>query len=144
MIKARGLTKTFGKFTAINGVDLEVHRGECFGLLGPNGAGKTTFISRLLAPNNIVVSSPTFALYNTYTLPSLTVIHADLYRLTSAEDVDSAGFWDLFSQSDAVILTEWVDRVDWQEIPLNWTQWIVKIDVTAEQMRSYSLFKVNP
>src|SRR5881396_1180480 len=32
---------------AVNGLDLEVHRGECFGLLGPNGAGKTTTIEIL-------------------------------------------------------------------------------------------------
>lgn len=45
MIKATNLKKTFGNFTAVNGIDLEVHKGECFGLLGPNGAGKSTFIS---------------------------------------------------------------------------------------------------
>jgi ABC-2 type transport system ATP-binding protein len=41
-IRVRGLIKRFGSETAVNGLDLEVRRGECFGLLGPNGAGKTT------------------------------------------------------------------------------------------------------
>src|SRR6266536_2150903 len=36
------LVKRFGDVTAVDGLDLEVHKGECFGLLGPNGAGKTT------------------------------------------------------------------------------------------------------
>jgi lipooligosaccharide transport system ATP-binding protein len=45
MIKAKNLFKHFGDFTAVNGIDLSVNKGECFGLLGPNGAGKSTFIS---------------------------------------------------------------------------------------------------
>ena len=48
MIRLQGLTKRYGKFTAVDGIDLEVPRGELFGLLGPNGAGKTTSI-RMIA-----------------------------------------------------------------------------------------------
>jgi ABC-2 type transport system ATP-binding protein len=40
----RNLRKSFADVVAVNGIDLEVARGECFGLLGPNGAGKTTTI----------------------------------------------------------------------------------------------------
>jgi ABC-2 type transport system ATP-binding protein len=40
----RGLRKAFADVRAVDGIDLEVRRGECFGLLGPNGAGKTTTI----------------------------------------------------------------------------------------------------
>jgi ABC-2 type transport system ATP-binding protein len=40
----RGLRKTFADVVAVDGIDLEVAPGECFGLLGPNGAGKTTTI----------------------------------------------------------------------------------------------------
>jgi ABC-2 type transport system ATP-binding protein len=40
----RGIRKTYKDITAVDGLDLEVHPGECFGLLGPNGAGKTTTI----------------------------------------------------------------------------------------------------
>ena len=39
-----GLVKRYGSVVAVNGLDLEVRRGECFGLLGPNGAGKTTTV----------------------------------------------------------------------------------------------------
>ncbi|MGH8827302.1 MAG: ABC transporter ATP-binding protein, partial [Jiangellaceae bacterium] len=42
LISARGLTKCFGEFTAVDGIDVEVHRGEAFGFLGPNGAGKSS------------------------------------------------------------------------------------------------------
>jgi ABC-2 type transport system ATP-binding protein len=47
MIRARALGRTFGDFVAVEGVDLEVARGEIFGLLGPNGAGKTTMVRML-------------------------------------------------------------------------------------------------
>jgi lipooligosaccharide transport system ATP-binding protein len=42
LIVARGLTKVFGTFTAVDHVDFEVNRGEAFGFLGPNGAGKSS------------------------------------------------------------------------------------------------------
>jgi ABC-2 type transport system ATP-binding protein len=47
-ITIQGLTKSYGKIQALNGVDLEVNRGEMYGFLGPNGAGKTTTIRCLL------------------------------------------------------------------------------------------------
>lgn len=42
LLQARGLTKTFGNFVAVDGIDVEVRRGEAFGFLGPNGAGKSS------------------------------------------------------------------------------------------------------
>jgi len=48
VIRLSGLVKRYGKFTAVDGIDLEVRKGELFGLLGPNGAGKTTSI-RMIA-----------------------------------------------------------------------------------------------
>jgi lipooligosaccharide transport system ATP-binding protein len=47
VIAARELRKSFGTFTAVDGISFQVHRGECFGLLGPNGAGKTSTIRML-------------------------------------------------------------------------------------------------
>jgi len=46
-IDATGLSRSFGKFVAVDGIDLAVRRGELFSLLGPNGAGKTTTIRML-------------------------------------------------------------------------------------------------
>jgi len=46
-ILCRGLVKRYEDVVAVDGLDLEVRRGECFGLLGPNGAGKTTTIEIL-------------------------------------------------------------------------------------------------
>ena len=47
-VVVRGLTKKFGDFTAVDGIDFEVRRGEIYGFLGPNGAGKTTTIRIVL------------------------------------------------------------------------------------------------
>ena len=46
-LRCQGLVKRYAEVTAVDGLDLEVLRGECFGLLGPNGAGKTTTIEIL-------------------------------------------------------------------------------------------------
>jgi ABC-2 type transport system ATP-binding protein len=46
-LSCKGVVKRYGKVTAVDGLDLTVRRGECFGLLGPNGAGKTTTIEIL-------------------------------------------------------------------------------------------------
>lgn len=54
-LAVRGLNKRYGDVVAVDGLDLEVLHGECFGLLGPNGAGKTTTIEiceGLLAPDS--------------------------------------------------------------------------------------------
>jgi ABC-2 type transport system ATP-binding protein len=47
-VSVRGLVKTFGRTTALDGLDLTVHTGEVHGFLGPNGAGKSTTIRILL------------------------------------------------------------------------------------------------
>jgi ABC-2 type transport system ATP-binding protein len=46
-IRVRGLRKAYGEHVAVDGLDLDVARGECFALLGPNGAGKTTTVEIL-------------------------------------------------------------------------------------------------
>lgn len=48
VIQARGLQKSYGGHRVVDGLDLAIKRGECFGLLGPNGAGKTTTLRILL------------------------------------------------------------------------------------------------
>ena len=47
LIHARGLVKRFGDFTAVDGIDVDVTRGEAFGFLGPNGAGKSSTMRRI-------------------------------------------------------------------------------------------------
>ena len=55
MIELSGLTKRYGKFTAVDGISLTIPAGELFGFLGPNGAGKTTtfrMIAGILKPTS--------------------------------------------------------------------------------------------
>jgi lipooligosaccharide transport system ATP-binding protein len=54
LIRARGLVKRFGEFTAVDGIDVDVAPGEAFGFLGPNGAGKSSTMRMIGA-----VSPPT-------------------------------------------------------------------------------------
>jgi lipooligosaccharide transport system ATP-binding protein len=59
LIHARGLVKRFGDFTAVDGIDVDVTRGEAFGFLGPNGAGKSStmrMISCVSPPSGGVLS----------------------------------------------------------------------------------------
>ena len=54
MLEIRGLRKKYGDFQALDGLDLEIPKGELFGFVGPNGAGKTTtlkIVAGLLAPD---------------------------------------------------------------------------------------------
>ena len=67
LVRARGLTKRFGSFTAVDGIDFDLFYGEAFGFLGPNGAGKSSTM-RMLG----CVSPPT--------LGELTILGADPVR----------------------------------------------------------------
>src|SRR5579864_3212021 len=53
-IEVKSLSKSYGDFIAVDGIDLRVERGKIFGFLGPNGAGKTTtmkMLTTLIPPN---------------------------------------------------------------------------------------------
>ena len=52
LIQAKGLSKRYGEFVAVAGIDFEVKKGESFGFLGPNGAGKSTTMRIIAATLN--------------------------------------------------------------------------------------------
>ena len=57
LISATGLLKKFGDFTAVDGIDFEVQRGEAFGFLGPNGAGKSSTMRMIGCTSPITAGS---------------------------------------------------------------------------------------
>ena len=86
--------------------------GDTVLLQGSIGAGKTHFArsliqSRLALPEDI--RSPTFTLVQTYDADGVEIWHADLYRLTSPDDVIELGLIDAFDT--AICLVEWPDRL---------------------------------
>ena len=86
-----GLTKRFGKITALNGLDLTVERGSVHGLVGPNGAGKTTMLSLLVGLQQKTSGNITFSVSadSVMLLPDT----PDFFSfLTARETVDLARF----------------------------------------------------
>ena len=99
-------TAVFGRKLAA-----ELAPGDLLLLVGDLGAGKTALaraiIRTLLADPGLDVPSPSFALVQPYQGNGVAVIHADLYRLAAAREVDELG---LFEDPEAIILVEWPDR----------------------------------
>ncbi|MCL5876894.1 MAG: ABC transporter ATP-binding protein [Candidatus Bathyarchaeota archaeon] len=65
IIEVKNLTKTFGKFTAVDDISFEVKKGEIFGLLGPNGAGKSTTLRMLSTLSRPTKGTATIGGYDT-------------------------------------------------------------------------------
>jgi len=85
--------------------------GDIVSLEGDLGAGKTALaraIIRALAGDPALeVPSPTFAIIQPYETKSGPILHADLYRLTDASEVDELG---LLDDPEAIVLVEWAER----------------------------------
>ncbi len=88
-----------------------LRRGDVVSLEGDLGAGKTALaraIIRALAGDAALeVPSPTFAIIQPYDTPAGPVLHADLYRLADASEVDELG---LLDDPEAIVLVEWAAR----------------------------------
>ena len=138
-IDARGLTRRFGSFTAVDRVTFHVERGEVFGFLGANGAGKTTAIRMLiglLQPSagsasvagydvgtqaeqvrrRIGYMSQKFSLYEDLTVRENITLYGGVYGVSGRDIVTRTG--DILTR----IGLEHAGRELVREIPLGWKQ----------------------
>ena len=103
-----------------------------FLLEGNLGAGKTTFVSLVAKKLGIqLVSSPTFSLISQH--KNLT--HVDLYRLESMEEIDAAGFWEIFEEDKNIVFVEWSSKISDDLWPLDWDITKVVIDKKSDTER---------
>jgi tRNA threonylcarbamoyladenosine biosynthesis protein TsaE len=82
-------------------------------LNGEMGAGKTQLVRWILSTFAINgVASPTFAIHHQYASKTGPIDHFDLYRLSSLDDLESTGFWDLICEPQSLVFIEWSNRLD--------------------------------
>lgn len=111
---------------------------------GEVGAGKTTsvqMIAEILGMKD--VQSPSFAIHLRYeNSQGKSLDHVDLYRLKDDDDLESSGFWDLFSQQDSLVVIEWANRLDFDYLPLNWQRIEVRLEKVSEEIRKITTRQV--
>ncbi len=103
-------------------------------LEGKMGAGKTTFVSRLVESlGSNEACSPSFAIHNQYQTPNGLIDHLDLFRIQGEDELESTGFWDLFSQKEGLILIEWADLLDVKLLPRTWPKLRFRFSIEGER-----------
>ncbi len=110
-------------------------------LNGDLGTGKTTFVVEYCNQYNLQASSPTFSLIQDYQNEKIKIAHVDLYRLNNASEIDSSGFWDLFSQEYNIIFIEWSVKLNKNDLPLDWTILNINLRKTGEVQREIIITK---
>jgi len=125
----------------------EARAGQVIALCGDLGAGKTQLVKGLARGLGITarVTSPTFALVNTYTRGRLVLFHLDLYRLDTREQIIAAGLEE-YLHPKGVAVIEWAERWFLEkpqtpssssaagEVVTPWLRW-VDIDVISNSER---------
>jgi lipooligosaccharide transport system ATP-binding protein len=124
IVTAKGLTKNYNGFRAVDGVNFEIRRGECFGFLGPNGAGKTTVIRVLycfITPSSgdirvfgmDVTQDPSAIKSRTGVMPQDDSLDPDLTVFENL--IVYARYFDILRKQSSVIASELLSYVDLQE-----------------------------
>jgi tRNA threonylcarbamoyladenosine biosynthesis protein TsaE len=81
-------------------------------LEGNLGAGKTELVRQYLLMHAFNgVMSPTFSIINQYQVKESEVTHVDLYRTENEQEVESSGFWELFSAEQGLVFIEWSSKL---------------------------------
>lgn len=110
-----------------------------FLLKGELGTGKTTFVKYFVQSfsPNYEVQSPTFSLANVYTLSQIKILHADLYRLKSEEELLEAGIPELLMNCNYAF-------VEWFELLLPWIEKALIIEIKIEKNNRIFYFRTFP
>ncbi len=108
------------------------------GFVGELGAGKTAFTRGFVRGLGIEaeVSSPTFAICNEYIGNGARVLHYDMYRVESWDDLESVGFFDALD-SDAYVLCEWSENI-FAALPDD--AQIIKIEKDGDTTRVFTVY----
>lgn len=124
IVTAKGLTKDYNGLRAVDSVDFEIIRGECFGFLGPNGAGKTTVMRVLYC--FITPSSGDIRVFGMDVTQDPSAIKARIGVMPQDDSLDPdltvfenlivyARYFDILRKQSSVIATELLSYVDLQE-----------------------------
>ncbi|MCM2280935.1 MAG: tRNA (adenosine(37)-N6)-threonylcarbamoyltransferase complex ATPase subunit type 1 TsaE [Bdellovibrionaceae bacterium] len=112
---------------------------------GPMGTGKTQLVRFLLEElGSDETASPSFAIHNEYETTRGRVDHIDLYRLESEDELESTGFWDLFSAPDGLIIIEWADRLPANHLPPRWSRLALRFSMRGGGEREVTEMPVAP
>lgn len=117
----------------------ELPKGTVIAYIGGLGMGKTAFTTGLVKGLGIRadVSSPTFAICNTYIGKNDTLHHFDMYRVDGWDDLYSTGFFD-FLETDDYIAVEWSENI-YGALPDDTL--IVEIEKSGENARCFKIYK---
>lgn len=90
----------------------ELKCGDVVAFTGGMGAGKTAFVRGLAKGLGVSgeVSSPTYAIVNEYR-GDPTLYHFDMYRVSSADDLFTTGYFDYLDQGDSILAVEWSENI---------------------------------
>jgi tRNA threonylcarbamoyladenosine biosynthesis protein TsaE len=114
-------------------------------LTGDLGAGKTSFVSAFCMLHNISdVQSPTYSIHNCYVSKTgIVVDHLDLYRLESADELESAGLFDILTKHAAYKFVEWPERANNAYESYKGSIFKIKISIVDEQKRIFDFYKIS-
>jgi ABC-2 type transport system ATP-binding protein len=111
-IVAHGLTKVYGKLTAVDHVEMKVPAGSIFGLLGPNGAGKTTIIKLLTGLSDLSDGEATVAGFDVRREPMRVKQRIGWVAAEVILDDDLSAWENLWLQAKLQRIPEWKPRAD--------------------------------
>ncbi|MCC8072817.1 MAG: tRNA (adenosine(37)-N6)-threonylcarbamoyltransferase complex ATPase subunit type 1 TsaE [Clostridiales bacterium] len=114
-------------------------KGSVIAFIGGLGMGKTAFTTGLVKGLgiNMDVSSPTFAICNTYAQNGVTLYHFDMYRVDGWDDLYSTGFFD-FLDTDAYIAVEWSENI-YGALPDDTL--VVEIEKIGDNSRRFKMYR---